>query len=276
MEAPEVEILILNFRSRSYTLPQFMDKMNQLKVLLVTNYGFWPAELNNYQLCGHLSNLRRIRLERVKISSLYTSLLGMMNLRKISLTMCEIGKAFESATTEIPRALPSLVEIEIDYCDDLVKFPVKLCNIASLKMLSITHCGELVELPEEIGMLTNLEVLRLNSCRKLVELPESIANCQKLISLDISDCVYLSKMPVRMGELCGLKRLYMRGCHGLSELPPSVKDLRQLQEVICDEETGNLWKPYEGHLANLRIKEVKEDVHSNLMRVISFSPIKLH
>lgn len=273
MRFPEAEVLILNFCSSNYTLPQFIERMSQLKVLVVTNYGFSASNLYNFQLLGCLSNIRRIRLERVSISSLDMSLLQMMNLQKLSLTMCEIGKAF---TIEIPHVFPNLLEIEIDCCDDLVKLPVGLCNIASIKKINITYCNELYALPEEIGRLTNLEVLRFNSCTKLVDLPESIGNLLKLTVLDISYCLNLSKMPERVGELCNLKRIHMRGCQGLSELqqlPPSVKDLRLLEKVICDEGASHLWKPLEGHLTNLKVEEVEEDVYGNLMSVIS--PIKL-
>ncbi|CAK9166436.1 unnamed protein product [Ilex paraguariensis] len=61
LHVPEVEVLILNFRIRKFTLPQFMGRMHKLKVLIITNYGFGSAELNNLPLLGYLSNLRRIR-----------------------------------------------------------------------------------------------------------------------------------------------------------------------------------------------------------------------
>lgn len=63
----KVEILVLNFRTKNYTLPEFVAKMDRLKVLIVTNYGFSSTELGNFQLLGSVPNLKRIRLEKVSI-----------------------------------------------------------------------------------------------------------------------------------------------------------------------------------------------------------------
>uniref|UniRef100_A0A5B7C9B9 RPW8 domain-containing protein n=1 Tax=Davidia involucrata TaxID=16924 RepID=A0A5B7C9B9_DAVIN len=270
MQLPEVEVLILNFRARNYTLPKFMEKMDQLKALIIINYDFCPAELSNFPLLGSLSSLKRIRLEHVSISSLSKSTLKLRNLHKISLVMCEIGDAFRNLTAQIPDMLPNLVEIDIDCCNDLVEFPVGLCDIVHLKKLSITNCHELDALPEGFGKLANLEVLRLQNCTKLSDLPESIGSLHKLSFLDISDCLSMSKMPTRMGELCGLSKLNMRGCWGLSELPQSVKDLGQLKDVICDEETSYLWEPYMVHLSNLKINVLKEDINLNWLPNLHF------
>ena len=250
--------------------------MNKLKVLVVTNYGSSFSKLNNFQLLGSLSNLRRIRLERVSFSSINTFLPELLSLQKISFTMCEIGKAFENGSIDLSLVFPNLLEIEIDCCDDLVELHAGVCNIVSLKKISITYCNELSELPDEIGRLVNLEVLRLTSCTKLLELPESMVNLHKLAYLDISDCLSLSKLPERVGELMGLRRINMRGCEGLSDLhqlPLSVKNLRLLEKVICDEGASHLWEQYQSHLKNLHVEEVKEDAFESLMRVIS--PIQL-
>ncbi|KAK2965499.1 hypothetical protein RJ640_000347 [Escallonia rubra] len=203
IQLPKVEVLILNSRTKNFSLPLFVQK----------------PELNNFSEVDYLSNLKRIRFEHVSISSLGTSLEKPLKLQKISLIMCKIGKAFDNCTI--------CFRIEIAYCADLVEFPVELCKIGHLKKLSITEYKELIALPEALGALTSLEVLRLHSCTKLEGLPESIGNLHKLKSLDISNCVSMSKMPVRMGELCNLRTLYMSGCWGLSELPQSVEDLDQ-------------------------------------------------
>ncbi|KAM7510334.1 hypothetical protein LguiB_009209 [Lonicera macranthoides] len=261
MQAPSTEVLILNFRSKNYVLPHFVETMNKLKVLIITNYGFCPEELKNFILLGYLSDLRRIRLENISIPYLSKSLLQLRNLQKISLMMCEIGKAFGSCSSEIPQMLPNLLEIEIDYCNDLVEFPIGFCNLLRLKKLSITYCNELSELPNGFGRLVNLEVLRVHSCMKLEELPESICGLHKLRYLDISDCVGLNKMPERIGDLQGLRVLHMRGCHGLKDLPPSVEDLCELKDVICDEEISYLWKFYENSLTNLTVNVIAKDIN---------------
>lgn len=64
VQLAEVEVLILNFQTKKYTLPEFVAEMANLKVLIVTNHGFLPAELSNFQVLGLLKNLKRIRLAR--------------------------------------------------------------------------------------------------------------------------------------------------------------------------------------------------------------------
>lgn len=52
MQFPYVEVLVLNFQTTvcTYKLPHFMEKMSQLKALIVTNNGFSLAELSNFSV----------------------------------------------------------------------------------------------------------------------------------------------------------------------------------------------------------------------------------
>ncbi|CBI23293.3 unnamed protein product, partial [Vitis vinifera] len=97
MQLPEAEALILNFNQteKKYELPEFMKQMDELKVLVVTNYGFCTAELTNFSILGSLLNLKRIRLEKVSIPTLCKTSIELKNLEKLSLVMChKIGQAF--------------------------------------------------------------------------------------------------------------------------------------------------------------------------------------
>ena len=264
IQAPKVEVLILNFQTKNYTLPDFVEKTNELKVLIVSNYGFFHAEIKNFQLLWSLPNLKRIRLEKISISSLCETLVPLKSLRKISLFMCNIGKAFENCTNKVSYALPNLEEINIDYCNDLVELPVGLCDIVHLKKLCITNCHKLAILPKGTRKLVNLENLRLRSCTDLLELPESIRSLHKLSILDISDCLSISKLPKHIGELCNLKVLNMKGCLKLhNPLPESTMDLKQLKIVVCDKETAKLWEPIKEFLTKLKIEVAKNDINLN-------------
>nr|XP_023894780.1 probable disease resistance protein At5g66900 [Quercus suber] len=263
IQAPEVEALILNFRTRNYTLPEFVKIMVELKVIIVTNYGFFPAELSNFQLLSCLPNLKRIRLEKVSISSL-CSLVQLRSLKKISLFMCNIGQTFGNSTIQVSDSFPNLMEINIDYCNDLVELPAWLCEFLHLKKLNITNCHKLSELPEEIGKLVNLEELRLRSCTELSELPESIRSLHKLRILDISDCLSIIKLPKHIGELHKLKELHMKECLRLrKQLPSSITDLKQLRLVVCDEERAKLWEPFEEFFSNLKVMVAKKNINLN-------------
>ncbi|XP_068331938.1 probable disease resistance protein At5g66900 [Pyrus communis] len=258
MQVPKAEVLVLNFQTKNYALPEFVEKMDKLKVLILNNYGSLPAELDNFELLGSLPNLKRIRLERISIPSI-SNLKQLKSLQKISFFMCDIGQGL----VQILDALPNLVELNIDYCHDLVQLPANLCDLGHLKKLSITNCHKLSALPADIGKLVNLEVLRLRSCAELLELPRSIRNLKVLNFLDIADCFSVEELPEDIGAMCSMEKINVSQCSRLKELPASVMDLQQLNEVICDEETKTLWEPFLPFLTNIHIKVIKEDINLN-------------
>lgn len=265
LQPTEVEVLVLNLREKKFALPMFMKKMNKLKVLIITNYDFFPAELENFEMIDHLSNLKRIRLEKVSVPFLGKTVLQLKNLQKCSFFMCNVNKAFENYTMEDSEMLPNLMEMNFDYCD-MVELPNVISNIVSLKKLSITNCHKLCALHEGIGKLVNLESLRLSSCSGLLELPNSIKNLHKLKFLNISGCISLSQLPENIGELEKLEKINMRGCSNISELPSSVMELEGLKHVICgDEETAEKWEPYKTFLGDLKVEVVQEDFNLNFL-----------
>ncbi|XP_061363421.1 probable disease resistance protein At5g66900 [Gastrolobium bilobum] len=259
LQPTEVEVLVLNLRQKKCKLPMFMKKMNKLKVLVITNYDFHLADLENFELLGYLSGLKRIRLEKVSIPFLCQTGMPLKNLQKFSIFMCNVNEAFRNCDIQVSDMLPNLVEMNIDYCI-MVELPVGFSNIVFLKKLSITNCHKLSALPEGIGNLVNLETLRLSSCTDLEELPDSITSLQNLKFLDISDCIMLSKLPEKMGELRNLERINVCGCSSLRELPFSIKDLGSLRDVVCDEERAALWEPFKTILSDLKLEEVQVDM----------------
>ncbi|KAK9054926.1 hypothetical protein SSX86_026005 [Deinandra increscens subsp. villosa] len=263
IQAPNLEVFVLNFTSKIYSLPEFMQNMERLTVLIITNYGYYFSDLQNFPAPQFLSGLTSIRLEHVSISSISTSFLGLVNLQRLSLIMCKVGNTFDETNLKVPINLPSLLELDIDSCDDLLTFPTTFCNFVCLKKLSITNCHELSLLSEGFGNLTNMEVLRLASCSNLTSLPESMRNLEKLSIIDLSNCLNLCKLPTQIGKLGSLREIHMRGCTGLHELPSSVKDLCPL-EVICDEAISWLWSDLE----DVNVQVVEEDTFSTFLKII--------
>ncbi|XP_068345324.1 probable disease resistance protein At5g66900 [Pyrus communis] len=259
----EAEVLVLNFQTKNYALPDSMVNMGELKALIVTNYGFLPAELSNFQLLSSLPNLKRIRLERISIPSITKNPIQLASLKKISLFMCNIDQAFNNCSISISSAFPNLEEMNIDYCSDLIELPAEVCDLSKLKMLNVTNCHKLSALPEGIGKLKNLEMLRLRSCTELLELPTSMKNLGKVHFLDISDCFSIKVLPEDIGEMSSLRKINMRQCSRFQELPPSVKGLEQLKEVVCDEEAKYLWESFSSYLKNVSIIVAKENINLN-------------
>ncbi|KAK9902981.1 hypothetical protein M0R45_001372 [Rubus argutus] len=214
-QLPDLEILVLNLQTDKFELPEFMEKLvDRLKVLIVTYYHFLPAttELGNFQLLSSLSNLKRIRLERISIPCIVKNHIKLESVQKISLFMCDISQAFSDSSIKFFEAFPRLEEMNIDYCNGMVQVPTDLCHHTLLKKLSITNCHELLALPDEIGKLENLEELRLLSCTHLSELPGSITNLKSLKLLDISDCSNMTMLPSGMSSF---KELIRRRCYKL-------------------------------------------------------------
>ncbi|KAG2724562.1 hypothetical protein I3760_01G023800 [Carya illinoinensis] len=266
IQPPEVKVLVLNFQTENYTLPEFVEKMKELKVLIATNYGSFPVELSNFQLLGSVLNLKRIRLEKVSIPSICKILSASRSLEKISLFMCHIGHAFRNCSIQISDALPNLREINIDYCINLVELPAGIFNIISLKNLNITNCHKLSRLPEGLAKLKNLEVLRVRSCTMLLELPESTGSLHNLVVLDISGCLRISKLPKHIGKLCNMKEFHMKGCSALrDQLLPSIMDLEHLKLLVCDKGMAKQWesiiKEFPAHHSSPQIKVVENDIN---------------
>ncbi|XP_076896631.1 putative disease resistance protein At5g66900 [Bidens hawaiensis] len=259
LNAPKVEVLILNIRSENYILPEFIQKMSELKVLIVTGYGVYPTQLNNLQVLEYLSKLHRIRFKYVSVSPFIQAIFTLKTLKKITFVMCKIGDALSSGTTEYPYTLENLKYLEIDLCYDLKELPAGLCSSVRLQKLVITNCQELDSLPKDLGNLSDLEILSLHCCTKLKALPESVRSLRKLRVLDVSDCSDITALPEQIGELSSLKAIDISGCEGLKMLPESLAGLEKLKNVTCDEERSYLWKNIESHPGKVKINFVEED-----------------
>jgi len=262
MHPTHAKVLILNLRVNQYSFPESMKKMRKLKVLIVTSYNFHPSELTNFELLGSLSNLKRIRLERIAVLSSFVTL---KSLTKLSIYM---SQAFQNGLLLISDAFPNLMDLSIDYCKDMVVLPSGLCDIISLKKLSVTNCHKLLALPQEIGKLVHLELLRLSSCTDLEGLPDSVGRLQNLRHLDISNCISLSNLPEDVGKLSNLRNVSMINCERC-ELPYSVVNLVNLKTVSCDEETATSWEGFKAMLPNLLIEVPQVDINLNWLHSVS-------
>ncbi|KAF3953083.1 hypothetical protein CMV_021434 [Castanea mollissima] len=132
------------------SLPDFMFKMDKLKVLMINNYGYFPAKLRNFQLLKSLPNLKTIKLEKVSIPSLCKAPVLLKSLKKISLCIRHLPKDIGE--------LCNLKELHMKGCLSLRKG--LLPSTTNLEQLKLVICDEeRAKFREPIKeVLTNLEV----------------------------------------------------------------------------------------------------------------------
>ncbi|KAL6136357.1 hypothetical protein ACLB2K_061652 [Fragaria x ananassa] len=234
MEFPEAEVLILNFQSdTSFALPEFVERMHKLKMLLVLNYSGCYVEMDNFELLGSLSNLRSLRLEGINFSCITKSPVQLKNLHKLYLRAgsYEVEEEDEwSYDDEVPVELsyvfPNINEMVIE-AFDFWECPAGLCELVHLTKLKIISSGRnSFELPEAIGNLVSLEVLKLENFGVL---PDSIGNLKKLKLLIISRFYSKDALPESIGNLVSLEVLRVEDCKNLSAVPDSIGNLKKLK-----------------------------------------------
>ncbi|XP_010461189.1 PREDICTED: disease resistance protein ADR1 [Camelina sativa] len=253
MDLPKAEVLILNFSSDNYFLPPFIGKMVELRMLVIINNGMTPARLHGFSIFDNLTKLRSLWLKRVHVPELSSSTIPLKNLRKMHLILCKVSNSFDRTTFDISHIFPSLSDLTIDHCDDLVELNSNISGMASLKSLNITNCPRITELPKNLSNLQSLERLRLYACLELLFLPVEICELPCLKYVDISQCISLSSLPENIGKLRTLEKIDMRGC-SLLDLPSPVVSLESLRHVICDEEASSMWEKFKRFLPELCIE----------------------
>ncbi|EOA39703.1 hypothetical protein CARUB_v10008348mg [Capsella rubella] len=242
MDLPKVEVLILNFSSDKYVLPPFISKMVNLRVLVIINNGMTPAHLQyGFSIFANLTNLRSLWLKRVHVPELSSNTIPLKNLHKIHLILCKVNNSFGQTTFDISHIFPSLSDLTIDHCDDLVELNSTISGMTSLKSLNITNCSRITQLPKDLSNLQSLERLRLYACPELTSLPDNICELPCLRYVDISQCISLISLPGKIGKLRTLEKIDMRGC-SLFDLPSSLAGLESLRHVICDENVSSMWE----------------------------------
>ncbi|KAL9386116.1 hypothetical protein Peur_023126 [Populus x canadensis] len=121
---------------------------------------------------------------------------------------------------------PCLEKLCIQRCGKLES--IQICRVSSLVEFEIDGCEELRYLSGEFHGLTSLQNLRIEGCPKLASIP-SVQHCTALVELCIVDCRELISIPGDFRELkYSLKKLIIYSCK-LGALPSGLQCCASLE-----------------------------------------------
>ncbi|KAI5563608.1 hypothetical protein BDE02_14G002200 [Populus trichocarpa] len=123
---------------------------------------------------------------------------------------------------------PCLEKLCIQRCGKLES--IQICRVSSLVEFEIDGCEELRYLSGEFHGLTSLQNLRIEGCPKLASIP-SVQHCTALVELCIVDCRELISIPGDFRELkYSLKKLIIYSCK-LGALPSGLQCCASLEHL---------------------------------------------
>ncbi|KAI5563650.1 hypothetical protein BDE02_14G005200 [Populus trichocarpa] len=133
------------------------------------------------------------------------------------------------------QVFPFLEVLRIQRCGKLKSIPI--CRLSSLVEFEIDGCDELRYLSGEFHDFTSLQILRIQRCSKLESIP-SVQRCTALVQLIIGGCRELISIPGDFEELkYSLDSLVITGCK-LGALPSGLQccaSLEELRVMDCSE-----------------------------------------
>ena len=72
-------------------------------------------------------------------------------------------------------------------CSFMDQLPKEIFSITTLLEVDLQYCQEITAIPEELGNLSSLTTLKLRGCVSLTTLPEGFGNLSSLTTLDLKD-----------------------------------------------------------------------------------------
>ncbi|KAI3755005.1 hypothetical protein L1987_54797 [Smallanthus sonchifolius] len=154
MKVPEVEVMVLNIMSPTYTLPHFLEDMQKIKklsfIMCKIGIGFEKLSTDNPNVWPRLV--------------------------EIDFDSCQDLVGF-------PELICNSVHLEklsITNCNEFIEIPEEIVKLTSLETLGLRSCTKLEKLPDSISRLKKLSILDISDCLRLVKLPIVIVS--KLLS----------------------------------------------------------------------------------------------
>ncbi|KAL6143937.1 hypothetical protein ACLB2K_054632 [Fragaria x ananassa] len=104
--------------------------MENLKALVIAYDENYSRFVSSFQVLSWLSNLKRLRLENLTVSSKLCNSIQLKSLRKLVWIRC--FNSFKDGDLKLPHTSPNLEEV---YTDDVLL----ICNLISQKKVTITQ-----------------------------------------------------------------------------------------------------------------------------------------
>ncbi|GAY69021.1 hypothetical protein CUMW_268730, partial [Citrus unshiu] len=136
----------------------------------------------------------------------------------------------ETAIEEVPSSIECLTDLEVldlRDCKRLKRISTRFCKLRSLVDLFLDGCLNLERFPEILEKMEHLKRISLGHTA-ITELPSSFENLPGLVVLFVEDCSKLDKLPDNIGNLESLRNIFAVGS-AISELPSSVADSNVLR-----------------------------------------------
>jgi len=185
--------------------------------------GYFRHVTNLPGICERLTVLETLHIEGCATLHQLQTMRLMTSLTSLTFHKCSI--------THLPamRAMKNLTSIIITNCVDLIELPC-VGQIPNLLNLSLVNLGSLLRLPVSIGKLTSLRNLKLDTCNMISDLP-SMCEMWSLEAVYISNCVALKELPARVDALTGLHTLELVDLENLDTQPFPIFELTGLTEL---------------------------------------------
>ncbi|XP_024043070.1 disease resistance-like protein DSC1 [Citrus clementina] len=139
----------------------------------------------------------------------------------------------QSAIEEVPSSiecLTDLEELDLTDCKRLKRISTRFCKLKSLVDLHLDDCLNLERFPEILEEMEHLKSIGLERTA-ITELPSSFENLLGLKSLSVRGCSKLDKLPDNIGYLKSLAYIFTEGS-AISQLPSSVADSNVLRALF--------------------------------------------